>query len=109
MQLGAEIVVAIVVILAHLAWGNVVSVFEPRRTEPHRFASAGDPLTAIVSLLIGSTPAVSVIVLLRSGSRGASLAIAAILLLTLAAYYSSLRYAVRSFERRIEIVSRRLA
>ena len=109
MQLGAEIVVAIVVILAHLAWGNVVSVFEPRRTEPHRFASAGDPLTAIVSLLIGSTPAVAVIVLLRSGSRGASLAIAAILLLTLAAYYSSLRYAGRSFERRIEIVSRRLA
>ena len=108
-QLCAEIVVAIVVILAHLAWGNVVSVFEPRRTEPHRFASAGDPLTAIVSLLIGSTPAVAVIVLLRSGSRGASLAIAAILLLTLAAYYSSLRYAGRSFERRIEIVSRRLA
>jgi hypothetical protein len=34
MQLGAEIVVAIVLILAHLACGNIVSVFEPRRTEP---------------------------------------------------------------------------
>jgi hypothetical protein len=109
MQLGAEIVVAIVLILAHLAWGNVVSVFEPRRSEPHRFASASDPLTAIVSLLIGSTPAVAVIVLLRSGSGVAALAIAVIVLLTLAAYYSSLRYAGRSFERRIEIVSRRLA
>ena len=62
-----------------------------------------------MSLLIGSTPAVAVIVLLRSGSVVAALAIAAIVLLTLAAYFSSLRYAGRSFERRIEIVSRRLA
>jgi hypothetical protein len=109
MQLGADVVVAFVLILAHLAWGNVVSVFEPRRTEPHRFTSAGDPLTASVSMLIGSTPGVAVIVLLRSDSRVTTLAIAAIVLLTVAAYYSSLRYAGRSFERRIEIISRRLA
>ena len=101
--------VAIVLILAHLAWGNVVSVVEPRRTEPHRFASAGDPVTALVSLLIGSAPGVAVIVLLRSDSRVTALAIAVIVLLTMAAYYGSLRYAGRSFERRIEIISRRLA
>jgi hypothetical protein len=109
MQLGAEIVVAIVLIFAHLAWGNVVSVFEPRRTEPHRFASAGDPLTASVSALISSAPGVAVIVLLRSVSPVTALGIAVIVLLTMAAYYSSLRYAGRSFERRIEIISRRLA
>ena len=68
-QLGAEMVVAMVLILAHLAWGNVVSVFEPRRTEPHRFASAGEPVTALVSGLIGSAPGVAVILLLRSDSR----------------------------------------
>jgi len=108
-QLGSEIVVATVLTLVHLAWGNVVSVFEPRRTEPHRFASAGEPLTALVSALIGSLPGVAVIVLLRADSRVTALAIAVIVLLTLGAYYGSLRYAGRSFERRIEIISSRLA
>jgi hypothetical protein len=109
MQLGADIVVATVLLLAHLAWGNVVSVFEPRRTEPHRFASGGDPVTVPLSVLIGSAPGVAVIVLLLSDSRATVLAIAAIVLLTMAAYYGSLRYAGSSFERRIEIISRRLA
>jgi len=108
-QLGSEIVVATVLTLVHLAWGNVVSVFEPRRTEPHRFASAGEPLTALVSALIGSLPGVAVIVLLRADSRVTALAIAVIVLLTMGAYYGSLRYAGRSFERRIEIISSRLA
>jgi hypothetical protein len=109
MQLGAEMVVLIVLMLTHLAWGNVVSVFEPRRTEPHRFSSAGDPLTGLATMLIGSTPGVAVMVLLRSGSRVSALSIAAIVLLTTAAYYGSLQYAGRSFERRIEIISSRLA
>jgi hypothetical protein len=109
MQLGADIVVATVLLLAHLAWGNVVSVFEPRRTEQYRFASGGDPVTAPLSVLIGSAPGVAVIVLLRSDSGVTALAIAAVVVLTMAAYYSSLRYAGRCFERRIEIISRRLA
>jgi hypothetical protein len=108
-QLGADIVVAIVLLLAHLAWGNAVSVFEPRRTEPYRFSSGADPVTATLSALIGSAPGVTVIVLLQSDSRAAALAIAAIVLLTMGAYYGSLRYAGASFERRIEIISRRLA
>lgn len=109
MQFGLEMVVAIVLVAAHLAWGNVVSVLEPRRMEPHRFASAGDPLTVLISVLIGSAPGVAVIVLLRSDSPVAALAIVAIVFATLAAYYGSLRYAGRTFERRIEIISRRLA
>jgi hypothetical protein len=109
MELGVEIVVAVVLILAHLASGNIVSVFKPRRTEPHRFASAGDPLLALVGVLIGSIPGVAVIELLRSDSHVRTLAIAVIVLLTMAAYYGSLRYAGGSFERRIEIISRRLA
>jgi hypothetical protein len=109
LQLGADIVVATVSLLAHLAWGNAVSVFEPRRTEPHRFTSGGDPVTASLSLLIGSAPGVAVIVLFPSHSRAAALAIGALVLLTMAAYYGSLRYAGSSFERRIEIISHRLA
>jgi hypothetical protein len=109
MQLGAETLVLIVLMLTHLAWGNVVSVFEPRTSRPHRFSSAGDPLTGLATMLIGSIPGVAVMVLLRLGSRASALAIGAIVLLTMAAYYGSLRYAGRSFERRIDIISRRLA
>jgi hypothetical protein len=109
LQLGPEILVAFVLVLAHLAWGNVVSVFEPRRTEPYRFMSPADPVTMSVSVLIGSAPGVAVMLLLRSDSPIAPLAIAAIVLLTVAAYYGSLRYAGSSFERRIEIISGRLA
>jgi len=107
-QLGADIVVVVVLLLAHFAWGNVVSVFEPRRAEPYRFAPSGDLLTLLMSVLIGSAPAVTVIVVLRSDSRATAAAIAAIVLLNVLAYYSSLRFAGSSFERRIEFVSRRL-
>ena len=72
-------------------------------------ASGGDPVTTIVSALIGSAPGVAVIVLLQSDSLATMLSIAAIVLLTIAAYYGSLRYAGSSFERRIELISRRLA
>jgi hypothetical protein len=108
-QLGAETMVASVLIVAHLAWGNVVSVFEPRRSEPYKFASPGELVTTVVSALIGSLPGVAMIVMLRFESRVTALAIAGIVLLTVAAYYGSLRYAGRSFERRIEIISSRLA
>jgi len=107
-QLGADIVVVTVLLLAHFAWGNVVSVFEPRRAEPHRFAPSADLLTSLMSVLIGSAPAVAVIVVLRSDSRATASAIAGIVLLSVFAYYSSLRLAGGSFERRIEFVSRRL-
>lgn len=108
-QLGRDILVALVLVLSHLAWGNLVSVYEPRRTEPYRFASSADPVTMLVTMLIGSAPGVAVMLLLRSHSRMAPLAIAGIVLLTMAAYYGSLRFAGESFERRIEIISGRLA
>jgi hypothetical protein len=107
-QLGGDVVVATVLLLAHLGWGNLVSVFEPRRTEPHRFASGGDPVTVMMSVLIGSAPGAGVIVLHRSDSPATTLSIAAIVVVTMAAYYGSLQYAGRSFERRIEFIIRRL-
>jgi hypothetical protein len=107
-QLGPDLVVVIVLLLTHFAWGNLVSVFEPRRAEPHRFAPSGDPVTLPLSVLIGSAPAVTTIALLQSDARAAAFAIAAIVLLMMVAYYGSLRYAGGSFERRIEFVSRRL-
>jgi hypothetical protein len=108
-ELGSEVMVAGVSLLGHFAWGNIVSVFEPRRAEPYRFAQGPDPITALVSAVFGGTQGVAVIVLLRSDSPLAALAIAAIVLFTMACYYGSLRIAGASFERRIEIISRRLA
>lgn len=108
-QLEADFVAAGVLMLAHLACGNIVSVYKPRRTEPRRFASAGDPIIALASVLIASLPGGAVIELLRSDSRVSVFAIAAIVLVTTAAYCASLRYAGQAFERRIEIISRRLA
>ena len=60
-----------------------------------------------LSVLIGSTPGVAVIVLLWADSYFTALATAVIVVLTMAAYYSSLRYAGSAFERRIDIISRR--
>ena len=109
LQLGADSVVAIVLVLAHLACGNIVSVFQPYRTDPQRFGSGGDLVTVLVSVLVGSMPGAAVIVLLRTGSQVAAPAAAVVVLLTMAAYYSSLRFAGRIFERRIEIIGGRLA
>jgi hypothetical protein len=62
----------------------------------------------MVSLLIASAPGVAVMVLFRSPSPINTLAIAAIVVATSAAYYASLRFAGSGFERRIELIGRRL-
>jgi hypothetical protein len=112
LELGADSVVAIVLVLAHLACGNIVSVFQPYRTDPHGFGSGGDLVTALASLLVASIPGAAVIELLRPDFPDFPLktsAIAAIALLTIAAYFVSLRYAGRSLEQRIETIRARLA
>jgi hypothetical protein len=104
--------VAIVLVLAHLACGNIVSVFQPHRTEPRSFSSGGDLVTTLASLLVASIPGALVIELLRSDVPDfalKTLAIAAIVLLTMAAYAIALRYAGTSLERRIESIRTRLA
>jgi len=111
-QLGADSVVAIVLVLAHLACGNIVSVFQPHRTEPRSFSSGGDLVTTLASLLLASIPGALVIELLRLDVPDfplRTLAIATIVLLTMAAYAIALRYAGKSLERRIETIRARLA
>jgi hypothetical protein len=107
-ELGAALIVAGVSLLGHLAWSNVVSVFEPRRAEPYGFEPGTDPVTALVSTVVGGAPGAAVIVLLSSALPLAALAIAAIVLGTMAWYYRSLGYAGASLERRFEIICRRL-
>jgi len=108
-ELGAALIVAGVSLLGHLAWGNIVSVFEPRRAEPYGFVQGTDLVTTVVSMVLGGAPGVAVIMLLLSASPLAALAIAAIVLGTMASYYRSLGYAGASLERRFEIISRQLA
>jgi len=109
MEAGAEIIEAAVLLLSHLAWGNMVSVSAPFKMPFYRFASNGAPLTAMAGTTIGSAPGVMVLFVLYSGSPLSALAMTVILLLVMAVYLISLRYAGRSFEHRRHIIGERLA
>ena len=104
-----EIIVAGVLLLSHLTWGNMVSVAAPFKMQFYRFASNGAPLTAIVGSTIGSAPGVVVLFLVHSESSFAAVRIAAILLLVMAVYLVSLHYAGRSLEHRRQIIGERLS
>ena len=67
-EAAAEIIVAAVLLLSHLAWGNLVSVGAPFKMEFYRFASNGAPLTMLAGVTIGSAPGVVVLFLLHSES-----------------------------------------
>jgi hypothetical protein len=109
MEAGAETIEAAVLLLSHLAWGNIASVEAPFKMRFYRFSSSDAPITALLGVSIGSVPGVMVLVLLRSGSLSSALGIPAILLLVVAAYLASLHYAGRSFEHRRQIIGERLS
>jgi hypothetical protein len=109
LEAGAEVLAASVLLLSHLAWGNLVSVAAPFKMQSYSFASNGEPLTAIVGSTIGSTPGVMVLFLLHSESSWSAVAIMGVLLLTLALYLVSLHYSGRRFENRRHIMSERLS
>jgi hypothetical protein len=108
-EAGAEIIVAAVLILSHLTWGNMVSVTAPFKMEFYHFAYDDAPITAMVGTTIGSVPGVLVLFLLYSESSLSALGIAAILLLVIGAYLVSLHYSGRRFEHRRHIISERLS
>lgn len=109
LEAGAETLEATVLLLSHLAWGNLASVVSPFKMQFYRFASGGPPLTATFGSTIGSAPGVVVIVLLQSESPWAGAMIASVLLLVLAIYRVSLQYSGRSFERRRHLIVNRLS
>jgi hypothetical protein len=108
-EAGAEIIEAAVLLLSHLAWGNMVSVAAPFKMQFHRFASSDAPLTMLVGTTVGSAPGVMVLFLLHSGSPWSAPGITVILLLVTAVYLVSLHYAGRSFEQRRHIIGERLS
>jgi hypothetical protein len=109
MEAGAETIEAAVLLLSHLAWGNIASVEAPFKMRFYRFSSSDAPITALLGVSIGSVPGVGVMVLLRSGSPLSLLGIPVILLVVVAAYLASLHYAGRSFEHRRQIIGERLS
>jgi hypothetical protein len=109
LEAGAEIIVAAVLLLSHLTWGNIASVTGPFKMDFYRFASNGAPITAMVGNTIGSAPGVLVLFLLYSESPLSVLGIAAILLLVIAAYLVSLHHSGRRFEHQRHIISERLS
>jgi hypothetical protein len=108
-EAGADIVVAAVLLLSHLAWGNVVSVSTPFKMQFHHFAANGDPVTAMLGSTLGSAPGVAVVFLLRSESPWSAAGIGVILVLVIAVYLATLRYAGRRFELRRHVIAERLA
>jgi hypothetical protein len=108
-EAGAEVLVATVLLLSHLAWGNLVSVSSPFKMHAYRLAAGGPPATAMAGTTIGSAPAVIVLFLLQSESRWSGAMIVGVLLLSLAAYLVSLHYSGRSFERRRHFIAERLS
>jgi len=108
-EAGVETIEATVLLLSHLAWGNLVSVAAPFRMPFYRFASSGAPLTALAGVTVGSVPGVVMLFLLHSGSPRSVVGIAVILLLVMAVYLVSLHYAGRSFEHRRHIIGERLS
>jgi hypothetical protein len=109
LEAGVEVLVAAILLLTHLGWGNLVSVTSPFKMEFYRFASNGAPLTAMAGATIGSAPAVIVLFLRQSDSPWSATAIVGALLLSLAAYLLSLHHAGRGFERRRHIIGERLS
>ena len=109
LEAGAEVLTAAVLLLSHLAWGNMVSVTSPFKMHFYHFASSGEPVTAIVGTTIGTAPGILVLFLRHSGSPLAAVAMAGVLLLSLAVYLVSLRYSGRSFEHRRHIIGERLS
>ena len=108
-EAAAEAIEARVMLLSHLAWGNMVSVAAPFKMQFYRFASSGQPLTALVGTTLGSVPGVMVLLLLHSRSPFAALAIAVTVLVVTAVYLVSLHYAGRSLEHRRHIIGERLS
>lgn len=109
LEAGAEIIEAVVLLLSHLTWGNVVSVTAPFKMQFYRFASNGAPLTVMVGSTIGSAPGVMVLFLMHSESSLSALGIAMILLLVIAVYLVVLHYSGKSFEHRRHIIAERLS
>jgi hypothetical protein len=108
-EAGAEVIMTAVLLLSHLAWGNLVSVIAPFKIRFHRSASGAEPLTAMAGSTIGSIPGVMVLVLLRFESLWSAAAIVTVLLLSLAVYLVSLYYSGRIFEHRRHIIGERLS
>jgi hypothetical protein len=108
-EASVEIVVAAVLLLSHLTWGNVMSVSAPFKLHFYRFASNDAPVTAMVGSTLGSAPGVAVLLLLHPESSWSAAGIGAILLCVIATYVATLRYAGKRLEHRRHIIGERLA
>jgi hypothetical protein len=109
LEAGLEVLLAAVLLLSHLAWGNLISVTAPFKMHFYHFASHGDPVTAMIGGTIGSTPAVIMLFLLQAEWSWSVAAIAGAALLSLAVYLKSLDYSGRMFEHRRHIIGERLS
>lgn len=104
-----EAIEAIVLLLAHLAWGNLRSVYNPYKLEFFQLHSRENVVYALAGAAICSLPGIAVINLNRLDSNYLILKLAALLFLTAVVYLAALRLAGRMIERRWQTIMQRLS
>jgi hypothetical protein len=108
-EVSFGLIEAAALFLAYLAWGNLASVIAPFKTRFYRMESGGSLITAMMGLALCSLPFVAIVLLTRLNSELLAAKIASILTLTALAYFGSLHFAGRKFERNWQKISRRLS
>jgi hypothetical protein len=95
--------------LAHLAWGNLASVIAPFKMRFYHLTSGGSLIVSLTGLALGSLPGVVIIYLARFTPELLAVKVISVLSLTTLAYFSSLHFAGRKFERDWRKISHRLS
>jgi len=98
----------LLVALAYAAYGNCLTVKQPFKMQFYRFASGGSAVDAVMGMIFGSVPAAALIYLLYRESFIAP-SIVVLLLIDVAVYVVSLRWAARVLENEREVIRRALS
>jgi hypothetical protein len=100
---------ATALMLAFLAWGNLISVNNPYKIDSLIFPSGKNFVYDLIGLTFGGLPGIAIIYLIQVNSSNLIIKIVLIVLLAAAVYLGSTRYAGRKIERSWETILDRLS
>jgi hypothetical protein len=100
---------ATALMLAYLAWGNLISVNNPYKIDSLMFPTGKNIVYDLIGLTFGSLPGVAIIYLAQFNSNYLIIKVSSILLLAAALYSGSRRYAGRKIERSWQTILDRLS
>jgi hypothetical protein len=108
-EVSFGLIEAVALSLAYLAWGNLASVMMPFKMRFYRMESGGPLIEGLIGLALGSLPGVVIIYLIQFNSKLLAAKLVSVLALTALAYFGSLQFAGRKFERDWQKISYRLS